>query len=300
MVMPQLTALFEDDTLPSADELNAKLVNPINWLLAMSGVSGFDLTPLGRDNGRGRLVLPYQGATGKPIAIMFDRAAGTDGEGAIILFNDEGALAVNTEDGTVHPLQVDELTFPAGTTAGSILYSTANPAPANPTRFALGLLPPAAGVLTSGASGPPAWDSGYHPAGVTFQREWAFADNDDTEVVDVWTHSVTGNFIAGQDIAITPPMPWPGTVGIQLVVTFTADGRIQPYSEGQRITENTPRWDFVAPSPRTTFTFGSGGVNQPVSVSQGQQITFRVESGVVTRVDFTIRAKAVAYPEPLV
>ena len=296
MTTPALTSLFTDGDLADAATLNEKIVVPINYLLALSGVDGFDLTPLGRDNGRGRLVLPFQGMTGEPIAITYARTG--NGEGAIILYNDNGALAINTETGTLHPLTLEELTFPAGTPAGSIIYSTGNASPAFPDRLRLASLPPATGVLAS-QGGVPVWNANFRPSGVEFQYGWTSAtDQTDDLITDIWTNTATGDFVVGQDVAVTPVFPHGGVVGISVETTYIGDPqrpgapsyRIDAYRGGIAIQGAV--WQYSS----STLT---GTVANALTVNRGDQIVLRVEGGRFSSVAVTIRARLDPTPENL-
>ena len=191
-VPPPIAEWVEGD-LYTAQELNDRLTTPLNYLLGLSGAAGLDLTVLGRDNGRGRLVLPYQGATGRPTAITLDRTG--DAAGALILFNDAGKLSVATADGEYSPGELASLADLAGTPAGTIYYLTNLLAPGRPGQVRLGRVsPPAAKSLLvhSGLSGvAPTWQAGFSPAGVTFAYE--YSSGTDGSAVQLAQETVTGS-----------------------------------------------------------------------------------------------------------
>ena len=298
--IPDLTAEFQPAELLSADLLNERITNPVNWLLGQSGATGFDLTPLGRDNGRGRLILPFQGATGRPTAIMLDRTG--NAVGAIILFNDNGDLAIATPSGQVHPLQIEDLTWPAGTAAGSIIYATSTPHPAYPDRLGVATLAPAAGVLASDG-GAPAWDSNYTPAGV----DWRYSPpvpEQRAQAVVIWTTSVTALRRAGQPIAITPPMPHGGVVYQSIELTSrenpaeAAPRRVDVEVYVNEVQVSAALGGSINFAATTAFTASTSG--NEVTFNRGDRLEYRMAAGEMNAAVITLRGLVAPVPAALV
>ena len=297
--VPPPIAAWADGDLYTAQELNDRITTPLNFLLGLSGTAGLDLTALGRDNGRGRLVLPYQGATGRPTAITLDRTG--DAAGALILFNDAGKLSVATADGEYSPGDLASLADLAGTPAGTIYYLTNLLAPGRPGQVRLGRVnPPAAKSLLvhSGLTGAaPSWQAGFSPAGVTFAYE--YSSGTDSSAVQLAQATVTGAYSGGGVIYETPPFPRGGTAGVKWSGTASAlhtppgqpfgQARVTLVSQGAELARGTTRARTSTIDARTDI----------LTIAAGDTLQALALEGTISRLDIEVVANLEILPAAL-
>ena len=291
-VPPPIRAWLDDD-LYTAQDLNERITTPLNFLLGLSGAAGLDLTALGRDNGRGRLVLPYQGATGRPTAITLDRTG--DAAGALILFNDAGKLSVATADGEYSPGDLASLADLAGTPAGTIYYITNQLAPGRPGQVRLGRVnPPAAKSLLvhSGLTGAaPQWQTGFSPAGVTFAYE--YSTGTDGTAVRLFQEEETGAYPRGTVIIETPSFPRGGSVGVKATVVSSALTTLR--SAGVNVVQQGAVLTYLgADVVGNEFSY-----TRTIAVAAGSTLQVVGAAGTISRVEVELVANLEVLPAAL-
>lgn len=284
-LIPPMPQAWADGDLFDADTLNARITELIRWLMGLSGVNGFDLTPLGRDNGRGRFVLPEQAATGRPLALDFTRTAGEDTEGALVLFNDEGHLGVGTADGSYRLGTVDGLVELSTTPAGTLYYISDEPAPGRPNlRRIKRLDPPTAAddfyLTWDAATQEFSWGVSFTPSGLVAAYEYSTGTAGTADVIYPRSESpgeatFTGTFDAGVTVATLPFLPWGGSIGMKVTATSTTGSVLDFRARGASL---------------QTFTSTKASDEQTLilDVLSGDRITVLVQSGQFTSIALEI------------
>ena len=117
MRMPRIDVGYP---LHNPDQLNT-WIERINYLQRQAGdFPNPDLTTEGRDNGEGRIILPWQNFTGIEALRRYVRTAGRGNEQALILANYQGSLVQITPDGRADVLNLMDVNIPNTILPGSL------------------------------------------------------------------------------------------------------------------------------------------------------------------------------------